>query len=560
MKSSVEQLSATRTKITVEVPFEELKPEFDKAYASLAQQVNMPGFRRGKVPPKILEARLGRGVILDQVLNEMLPSRYGAAVDEHSLPVLGQPEIDIAELKDNESVTFTAEVDVRPEIDVPDFASISVEVEPLAADDDAVQAELDSLRARFGTLKPVDRAVAEGDFVSIDLSATVDGEAVDEASTEGLSHQVGENELIDGLDEALVGMKEGEEKTFTSTLVAGDHANEEAEVTVTVKSVKERELPELDDDFAQLASEFDTLDELRESLVGQVEEQKKGAQAAEIRDKVLAAALEKTEVPLPESVVKEQVDGQMQQLLQQFGGDEKIFEQMLAAQDITREKFEADSREAAEDSVRTQLFLDALADIEKPEVSQQELTDHIMFTAQRYGMDPNQFVMQLQQSGQIANLFADVRRGKALALNICKVTVADTEGASIDPKEFFGDESAEGSDADAEADADAKDGKKAAKKSDAKSEAKSDKKDDAKDAKKSEAKSDKKDDAKDAKKTKKKSTAKKSTAKKSTAAKKDDDAAATKSTAKKSTAKKSTATKSTAKKSSTKSTGKASDD
>lgn len=555
MKSSVEQLSATRTKITVEVPFEELKPEFDKAYASLAQQVNMPGFRRGKVPPKILEARLGRGVILDQVLNEMLPSRYGAAVDEHSLPVLGQPEIDIAELKDNESVTFTAEVDVRPEIDVPDFASISVEVEPLAADDDAVQAELDSLRARFGTLKPVDRAVAEGDFVSIDLSATVDGEAVDEASTEGLSHQVGENELIDGLDEALVGMKEGEEKTFTSTLVAGDHANEEAEVTVTVKSVKERELPELDDDFAQLASEFDTLDELRESLVGQVEEQKKGAQAAEIRDKVLAAALEKTEVPLPESVVKEQVDGQMQQLLQQFGGDEKIFEQMLAAQDITREKFEADSREAAEDSVRTQLFLDALADIEKPEVSQQELTDHIMFTAQRYGMDPNQFVMQLQQSGQIANLFADVRRGKALALNICKVTVADTEGASIDPKEFFGDESAEGSDADAEADADAKDGKKAAKKSDAKSEAKSDKKDDAKDAKKSEAKSDKKDDAKDAKKT-----TKKSTAKKSTAAKKDDDAAATKSTAKKSTAKKSTATKSTAKKSSTKSTGKASDD
>ena len=265
-------------------------------------------------------------------------------------------------------------------------------------------------------------------------------------------------------------------------------------------------------------------------------------------------------MPLPESVVKEQVDGQMQQLLQQFGGDEKIFEQMLAAQDITREKFEADSREAAEDSVRTQLFLDALADIEKPEVSQQELTDHIMFTAQRYGMDPNQFVMQLQQSGQIANLFADVRRGKALALNICKVTVADTEGASIDPKEFFGDESAEGSDADAEADADAKDGKKAAKKSDAKSEAKSDKKDDAKDAKKSEAKSDKKDDAKDAKKTTKKSTAKKSTAKKSTAAKKDDDAAATKSTAKKSTAKKSTATKSTAKKSSTKSTGKASDD
>lgn len=212
---------------------------------------------------------------------------------------------------------------------------------------------------------------------------------------------------------------------------------------MTVKSVKERELPELDDDFAQLASEFDTVEELRESIKGQVEEQLKGQQATDIRDKVLAAALEQTEVPLPESVVQEQVDGQMQQLLSQFGGDEKVFEQMLAAQDITREKFEEDAREAAEDSVRTQLFLDSLADIEKPEVSQQELTDHIMFTAQRYGMDPNQFVMQLQQSGQIANLFADVRRGKALALNICKVTVTDSKGTSVDPKEFFGEEAGE---------------------------------------------------------------------------------------------------------------------
>jgi len=275
------------------------------------------------------------------------------------------------------------------------------------------------------------------------MSATIDGETVDDATTEGLSYEVGTGSLVEGLDEALIGLSEGESKEFTSKLVAGEHTDEDAEVSVTVKSVKERELPELDDDFAQLASEFDTVEELRESIKGQVEEQLKGQQATDIRDKVLAAALEQTEVPLPESVVQEQVDGQMQQLLSQFGGDEKIFEQMLAAQDITREKFEEDAREAAEDSVRTQLFLDSVADIEKPEVSQQELTDHIMFTAQRYGMDPNQFVMQLQQSGQIANLFADVRRGKALALNICKVTVTDSKGASVDPKEFFGEEAGE---------------------------------------------------------------------------------------------------------------------
>ncbi|MGO3361914.1 MAG: trigger factor [Corynebacterium sp.] len=452
MKSSVEQLSATRAKLTVEVPFEELKPEFDNAYKSLAQQVTLPGFRKGKVPPKILEARLGRGSILNEVLNEMLPSRYGEAVEEHDIKALGQPEIDIAELEDNDHVTFTAEVDVRPEVEVPDFAGLSVEVDPIVADDESVEEELTNLRARFGTLKPVDRAVQDGDFVSIDLSATVDGEPVDEASSEGLSYEVGSESLVEGLDAAVTGLSEGESTEFATTLVAGEHAEDEAQATVTVKSVKERELPELDDDFAQLASEFDTLEELKDSLKSQVEEQLKGQQAGDIRDKVLAAALEKTEVALPESVVQEQVDGQMQQLLGQFGGDQAIFDQMLAAQDITREKFEADTREAAEDSVRTQLFLDSLADIEKPEVSQQELTDHILFTAQRYGMDPNQFVMQLQQSGQIANLFADVRRGKALAINICKVTVADTNGTSIDPKEFFGEEAdltEEGADAEA---------------------------------------------------------------------------------------------------------------
>ncbi|WP_296216176.1 trigger factor [uncultured Corynebacterium sp.] len=528
MKSSVEKLSTTRTKLTIEVPFEELKPEFDKAYATLAQQVNMPGFRKGKVPAKILEARLGRGVVLDQVINEMLPSRYSQAVEENDVKALGQPEIEIAELEDGKHVTFTAEVDVRPEIEVPDFSDISVEVAPLKADDEAIDEELKNLQARFGTLKPADRAVKKGDFVSIDLSATIDGETVDEATTEGLSHEVGNDSLIEGLDDALIGMKEGEESTFTSKLVAGEHADEEAEVTVKVGSVKERELPELDDDFAQLASEFDTLDELKESLKGQVEQQLKNTQAGEIRDKVLAAALEKTEFELPEGVVKEQVNAQIQQIIQQFGGDEKVFESMLAAQDMSREKFEEDARSSAEDSVRTQLFLDAVADEEQPEVSQEELMDHIAFTANQYGMDPNQFIMQLQQAGQLGSLFADVRRGKALALNIAKTSVKDTDGADVDPKEYFGDIDADGNDADK-----AEEPKKAPAKKSTKSTAKKSTKSTAEKA--------------PAKKTTK-STAKKSTAKK-----------ATKSTAKKSTAKKttkSTAKKSTAKKTAKKSTAK----
>ena len=446
MKSSVEQQSATRVKITVEVPFDELKPEFDKAHEALSQQVQIPGFRKGKAPAKLIEARVGRGPILEQVLNEMVPSRYGQAVEEHDLKVIGQPEVDVTKLEDGDVVEFTAEVDVRPEIELPDFSDISVEVDALKADDEAVQSELDNLLARFGTLTGVERAVEDGDFISIDLSATVDGEELEEASTEGLSYQVGSGDLIDGLDEAVTGLAQGESKEFGTKLVAGDHEGEDAQVTVTVQSVKVRQLPDADDEFAQMASEFDTIDELREDLAKQVENTKKGEQAQQIRDKVLAAALEKTEVPLPEGVVKEQVDGQLQQLLGQFGGDEAVLNSMLEAQGTTREQFDADSRTSAEEAVRTQLFLDELAEAEQPEVSQQELTDHILFTAQSYGMDPNQFIQQIQQSGQLGNLFADVRRGTALAVSILKATVKDTDGNDIDVAEFFGE--AEAADAD----------------------------------------------------------------------------------------------------------------
>lgn len=439
MKSSVEKQSETRVRLTVEVPFDELTPEFDQAYQALAQQVTIPGFRKGKAPAKLLEARIGRGPILEQVLNEMIPSRYEEAVREHELKPIGQPEVDIAKLEDGEVVEFTADVDVRPEIELPDFSGISVEVEPVAADEDAVEKELGNLLARFGSLTGVDRAVEDGDFVSIDLSATVDGEELEEAATEGLSYEVGSGELIDGLDEALVGLAKDESKEFATTLVAGEHEGEDAQVTVTVRSVKVRELPEADDDFAQMASEFDTMEELREDLAKQVEQTKKGEQASQIRDKVLAAALEATEVPLPESVVAEQVEGQLQQLLGQFGGDEATLDKMLEAQGTTREEFDADSRKSAEEAVRTQLFLDALAEKVEPQVSQQELTDHILFTARSYGMDPNQFIQQIQASGQIGNLFADVRRGKALAVSILEATVTDTEGNAVDVAEYFGE-------------------------------------------------------------------------------------------------------------------------
>ncbi|MEU1956667.1 trigger factor [Nocardia rhamnosiphila] len=439
MKSTVEQLSPTRVRINVEVPFEELKPDFDRAYKALAKQVRIPGFRPGKAPAKLLEARLGRGAVLEQVVNDALPGRYSEAVTTTEVKVIGQPEIEITKIEDGQELAFTAEVDVRPEIALPeDYSTIAVTVDAIEITDADIDEQLQSLRQRFGTLTGVERPVQDGDFVSIDLSATVDGEEVPEAATTGLSHEVGSGQLIEGLDETLIGMSAEESKEFTSTLVAGEHAGREAAITVTLGSVKERELPEADDEFAQLASEFDTIDELKADLRSRVERVKKVQQAGDIRDKVLEQLLESVEVPLPEAVVKAEIDAVEHDAIHGFDHDEAKFAEALEAQGSSREEFDADTKEAAEKSVKTQLLLDAVAEAEGTQVGQEELTERILFQAQRYGMAPEQFIQQVQQAGQLGAVFADVRRGKALAEVVGKVTVTDSEGNKVDTDEMFG--------------------------------------------------------------------------------------------------------------------------
>ena len=448
MKSSVDQLNDTRVKVTVEVPFSELGPELDKAYQALAQQINIPGFRRGKAPRQLIDARVGRGPVLEQVVNDMLPTRYGQAIEELDIKALGQPNIDITKLEDGDVIEFVAEVDVRPEFDLPDFSEISVEVPALGSTEERIDHELEHLRERFGSLKTVDREAGDEDFITLNLSATVDGEEIEDAKVEDMSYRVGSGDLIEGLDDAVKGLKADESATFTSKLVFGEYADKDAEVTVTVTAVKERELPELDDDFAQMASEFDTVEELRADLASGAEESAKAEQAASIRAEVLKVALEKTQFPLPASVVDEQVNAQVQQLMGQLGGDEALFEKLLEAQGTSREEFNEQTRTSAEEAVRTQLFLDVLAEKEEPEVTQDELNDHIVFTARRYGVEPQQFLMQLQQSGQLLNLVSDVRRGKALANAICSVTVKDSDGNDVDPKIYFGDEEETAQDSD----------------------------------------------------------------------------------------------------------------
>ncbi|MGA5464774.1 trigger factor [Mycobacterium sp. NPDC050041] len=438
MKSTVEKLSPTRVRINVEVPFTELEPDFDRAFKQLAQQVRLPGFRPGKAPRKLLEARVGREAMLDQVVGEAVPGKYSEAITTSEVQPLGQPEIEITNKEYGEDLVFTAEVDVRPEIELPDLESLTITVDPIEVGDDEVDAELQNLRARFGTLTGVDRPAAEGDFVSIDLSATVDGEPVPEAATEGLSHEVGSGQLIDGLDDAITGLSEGESKEFTTTLAAGEYAGREAVVTVTVKSVKERELPEPDDEFAQLASEFDTFDELRESLVEQVRRVKRVTQAEQIRDRALEALLEQTEIPLPEKVVQAQVDDTVHNAIHGLDHDEERFAEQLAEQGTTREEFDAETRSDAEKAVKTQLLMDAVADKLDVQVGQNDLTERLVLMSRQYGIEPQQLLQVLQQNNQLPAMFADVRRGLTIAAVVHAATVTDTEGAVIDTTEFFG--------------------------------------------------------------------------------------------------------------------------
>ena len=438
MKSNVEQLSPTRVRIKVQVPFTELEPDFQRAYKELAKQVRLPGFRPGKAPAKLLEARFGREAMLEQVVNEALPSRYGQAVAESEVHPLGQPDIEVTKKEYGQELAFTAEVDVRPKIALPDLSELTVSVDPVGVSDDDVDAELESLRARFGTLTGVDRPVADGDFVSIDLSAAVDGEDVPNAAAQGLSHEVGSGRLIAGLDDALVGLSVDESKEFTAKLATGEHAGHDAQVTVTVKSIKERELPEPDDGFAQLASEFDTIDELRSNLRDQVGQVKRAQQAEKIRDATMDALVEQVDVPLPEAIVQAQFDTAIHNALHSFNHDEAKFNEVLAEQGKTREEFQTETRSAAESDVKRQLLLDALADDLEVKVGQDDLTERLVMTSRQYGIEPQQLFAYLQENNQLPAMLADVRRGLTIAAVVQAATVTDTDGNSIDTHEFFG--------------------------------------------------------------------------------------------------------------------------
>lgn len=434
MHSAVEQLSPTSVRLTVEVPFEELKPNVDAAYRKIAQQITVPGFRKGKVPPPIVDQRIGRGVVLDEAVSEAIPQLYIRAVEEAEVSPLGQPEIDVTDFEDHAKLIFTAEVDVRPQITIPEYGGLQVEVDDFEVTDEDVDTQVQALRERFGTLVDVDRAVQMNDFVTIDLSASKDGEPVEDAQASGLSYHVGETTLLEGLDDAVLGMKAGESKTFVTRLVGGQLSGEEVDVEVTVGAVKEQELPELDEEFAQSVSEFDTIEELTTDIRSRLERGRRLEQAAKARDAVLEKLLDITEVPVPEKVLASEVGSRREQVKEQLRYAGMSEQDYLDSEQQTEDEFAAELEKRAHDALAAQFVLDTIVEKEDIGVDESELSGHLVRRAQQAGMQPEAFTQQVMQAGNVPMLVAEVVRAKALALVVEAAEVRDASGNVVELK------------------------------------------------------------------------------------------------------------------------------
>ena len=414
MKSTIETLSATRVRLSIDLAYDEMSEHIAEAYKKISGQVNIPGFRKGKVPPAMIDQRVGRGVVIDEAINLALPEFYGQAAREHEVLVIGRPTVEIKEFKDKESLSFTVEVDVRPEVKLPDFSKITIEVDDVTVSEEDITEQVDALRARFGTLITVERAAANGDFVTIDLNAKIDGKEVDGGSAKGISYEVGSDRMIEGLDSALVGLKAGDAKTFTTQLV-GQEEGQSGDVDVTVEAVKERELPPLDDAFAKLASEFDTLVALRADIAERLERVKKLEQGAQARDRLVEKLLADLDIPLPENLIESEIHDHLER--------ESRLEDTVHRAEVDTE---------VRVSMKSDFLLDAVVKAEKVEVNETELTEYLIRTSSRYGMAPDQFAQEISKAGQISAMVADVARAKALAGVLERITVKDASGNVID--------------------------------------------------------------------------------------------------------------------------------
>lgn len=421
MKTTVEKLTPTRVKLNISVTPDELKPSIAHAYEHIASQVNIPGFRKGKVPPQLIDQRIGREEVLNHAVSDGMDKFYRQAVTDEKIRVLGRPQADIAtwpEVKDfSGDLVLSIEVDVRPEFDLPALDALTLTVDAVEVSDEDITEELDALRTRFGTLTTVDRPAKTGDFAQLDLIAKIGDDEVDSASS--ISYEIGSGELIEGIDEALESLTAGEETTFESTLLGGDHEGEVALITVNLLAVKERELPDADDDFAQIASQFDTISELKDDLRQQVEKSRVFAQGAQARDQIVDELLKSVDIPVPPKLVEDEVHRHLE--------NENRLEDDTHRAEVT---------ESSEKTFRSQILLDSIVEAEGVKVSQNELTNYLVQGAAQYGMEPGEFIQVLDKNGQIPGMIAEVARVKALAVVLDRAKVVDSKGAPVDVSAF----------------------------------------------------------------------------------------------------------------------------
>ncbi len=414
MKSSVTKINETRVKIDIEVTFEELAPHLADAYKAIGASITIPGFRKGHVPNAMIEKRVGRGAILDEAVNAGLPTFYTEAAKENKVKVIGRPKVDIKELVDNEKLSFEVEVDIRPDITLPDFSKITIEVDDVAVGDSEIAEQVDALRGRFGTLTTVEKPAEKGLFVTIDLIASKDGVELDGGVAKDISYEVGSASMIDGLDEAITGLSAGESKRFNATLV-GMPDGETGDIDVTIKAVKNRDLPALDEAFAKLASEFDTLDELRADVAKRLERVKTLEQGSHARDRLVEKLFADITIPLPQNIIDDEVNDHLEK--------EGRLEDAAHRAEVAEQTVQ---------SIKQEILFDTIVDAEQVSVNENELTEYLIRASQRYGMTPDQFVKEISGAGQINSMVAEVARAKGLAGVLSRVTVKTKSGKVVD--------------------------------------------------------------------------------------------------------------------------------
>jgi trigger factor len=429
MQTTVQETDKHTVKLTIEVAPDEFGKDLDRAYRRIAQSVKIPGFRKGKVPRQIIDAQFGREAVLGEFLEDSVPTYYRDALRENDLAPIAEPDIDVEQLEEGKPLVFTATVEIRPRLQLEPEAYKGLAVAKSSVDvtDEDVERLVDSLRDRFAELEPVGRPSRAGDYVTMDIRATVHGEEIAEGTRPDYLYEVGSGEFGEKVDTELVGKRAGEILKVNDTLGegAGDRAGQEVSFSILLKEVKAKQLPNADDEFAKTASEFDTLDELKATLREQIRENKERVAQGEIRDRVLQTLVDTVEVELPDTLIDEETEHRVTHARERAEQLGLTLDQLLEAQGFDEARFRADARDHAVRAIKADLVLESVARSEDLQVTPEELGREIASLAQALGRDAKDVAKSLDRSGQVVALAGDIIRSKALDVLV--------ENASIDP-------------------------------------------------------------------------------------------------------------------------------